>query len=165
MGVWSGTVPTFAAGAKLRGVDMQTLADIATAESAAMTSYTATVANLTVGSGTLTTKYRQVGKKFDLEFSFTYGAGSAVGTGPSFDLPSGLTLAGSIPASAVIGSAVYLLDSGTTIAFGFVEVVDSNTLRIGYPLAGPPGNITATAPWTWASGDKMYWRGAGLELA
>src|SRR5258706_593917 len=53
----------------------------------AWTTWSPTLTNLTLGSGALTAKYRQVGKTVDIRGRFVYGIGSAVGTDPSFTLP------------------------------------------------------------------------------
>jgi hypothetical protein len=155
MGDWTGTVPTFTAGAKYRGVDAATIASIASAVTGAWTAWSPTVNNLTVGSGSLTTRYRRAGKTVDLEFVFVYGAGSAVGTIPDFTLPAAPAAHYPSASGSILPASVIIVDSATTQRQGFLSW-NGTIAGILYWNAGAPAAITSTAPWTWATGDQIH---------
>jgi hypothetical protein len=52
------------------------------------TTWTPTLTNLTLGNGTVTARYRQIGKTIEAYFRFALGSTSAVGSGPTFSLPA-----------------------------------------------------------------------------
>jgi hypothetical protein len=129
MGDWTGTVPTFTAGARLRGVDMATMAAIAAAQS----------------------------KTVDYRWKWKFGAGSAVGTAPTLTLP--FTPSADWVATADIdrmwiGS---ILDTNTSAQRDMQVYLSAApaTVTLNYMNAGVPAQITATAPWTWAAGDTL----------
>ena len=159
MGDWTGTVPSFAAGAKLRGVDAQTLADIATAESGVWSDWTPTLANITQGSGTVVAKYKRVGKHVHYRFVFTLGSGSAIGTSPTFTLPA---TPHADYVSATFGGVplgrLWMLDSGAGAWEGTVLCLATNVATLVYSNevgASSSNTITATAPFTWTSPDRL----------
>ena len=51
------------------------------------TTWTPSYTNLTVGNGTVVSRYRQVGKMVDVFFMFTLGSTSTIGSDPRFTLP------------------------------------------------------------------------------
>lgn len=151
MGDWTGTVPSFPVG-KNRAPNMQTLADIATALTSAWTSWSPTLTNLTQGSGTLSGKYRRVGKTVDFRLLFVFGAGSAVGTNPTTTLP-------------VTPHADYIT-SNLSNGIGDIRILDVsagglfNTNHFYYSGSSTwTINVSATTPMTWASGDQLLIRG------
>lgn len=159
MGDWTGTVPSFAAGAKLRGVDMQTMADISTGLTSAWTTWVPTLVNITTGGGSVTASYRRVGKMVDFRFVFIFGAGSAVGSSPTFTLPATPNAAYvSATFAAVPVGKLWILDSGTGIWEGTAVVLATNVASLVYSneAGGAASNtITATAPMTWAANDRL----------
>lgn len=168
MGSWTGTVPTFTAGQRAKASSFTTLANIATALTAAWTSYTPTNSGITVGDGTVAAAYRRLHLgSIDLRWKFTLGSTSSV-TGPiQFDLPSGLTLNTTRAAASIdyVGHAV-LTDTGTATRLGPVLVVDSNTLAIwSLSTTGVVTAITSTVPHTWTNTDAVSCLVMGLELA
>src|SRR5574338_458339 len=112
MGDWNGTVPSFTAGQRVKGSDLQTLADFVTAATSAMTSYPPTHANLTSTGPTVVAKYRRLGKRLSVFWSYTIGSAPTVGTLPSFTLPAGMTPNTSRLTGMVIGRG-QLFDTGT----------------------------------------------------
>lgn len=125
-------------------------------------SWSPTVANLTVGSGTLTTEYMQVGSLVFCKVKFQYGSGSAVGTDPRISLPVAAALATSEQRSVAMGriwsttpsdpiyyTDVYVVEiSGTD--YVRMNVLDGSSATYVVGLA-----ITASVPVTWASGDTF----------
>lgn len=165
MGDWTGTVPTILPGDIPTGDDWDNVLDELTAISDAWTSWIPTLTNLTKGDGTLTTKYRRVGKTGDLRFTFVLGSTSAVGTNPQFSLP--FTLSSEISSSGLflIGPAT-LVDSGTARRMGAIQADTSTTVSFIQINATPAvASITATSPWTWTTGDMLLCNLSGLELA
>jgi len=162
VGDWSGTVPSHTAGATSRASKLQTLDDIETALTGAWTAWTPTLTNLTLGTGTVVARYRRLGKTLDYKFIFTYGAGSAVGTSPTFSLP--YTMYSGYSMADPLGDVI-LLDSGTATRRGSTRWASSTTLEIlSYSTTGILTTVTATVPQTWAAGDTMSCAGT-LELA
>lgn len=114
------------------------------------TAYTPTLTNWTLGNGTLTGSYIQVGKTVWGKVFYTVG---------STDTKSG-NLVISLPVTKVA-------DDGTETPFGAgiaydvsvparstVEVVHSTTSRMLF-WTPTSGIAAASVPWTWATGDKL----------
>ncbi len=112
--------------------------------------------NITVGSGTVTARYTQIGKTVHAYFKFVLGAGSAIGTTPTISVP--------VTAASQYGANV------NQVGFGYAEDVGNAGYDIIFSLAsttvatlytaGSAGavtnnttGVTATAPFTWGSGD------------
>jgi hypothetical protein len=124
---------------------------------AAWSTWTPTLTNLTVSGGSLTSKYRQVGKTVDFRLKFVFGAGSAVGTQPQFSLPANIA---ADYAAVAFGSAIgggVLLDSGVSTRPAFLLVQSATTLLITSLNATPVfTDITATVPFTWNAPDSIF---------
>lgn len=154
MGTYTGTIPTFLAG-ELPDADKFTeVSNALTALTAAWTTWTPTLANLTLGSGTVTARYRRLGKTVDFHFKFVLGSGSAVGTQPTFTLPATPHSSYGLFQDAV-GTADFA-DAGTANRRGIVWVFSGSTAII-YALSttGVQTDVTSTSPHTWASGDSI----------
>jgi hypothetical protein len=118
------------------------------------TDWTPTWTNLTVGSGTVIAKYSKIGRLVNFRLRFTYGAGSAIGTAPVYTLP--------IPAASdyivewPIGKVV-MVDNGIKAYNGDAQInsLTQGLLRYDDGL-GSWVTVTATVPFTWASGDYFF---------
>lgn len=154
MGDWQGTVPTFAAGAKVRGVDLQTLSDIDTAISSAWTSYTpvftAASGSPAVGNGTISGSYRRVGKVVDYRGAFIFGSTSNAGTGEWYMSTPFTTDA----PDAVTGSA-FLHDSGTAY-YSCICAFRAAATKLNFVTSAT--QVSNSAPFTWAAGDRVIWQ-------
>lgn len=130
----------------------------------AWTSWTPTLTNLTLGSGTVTAKKIQINKLLIWRFKFVYGAGSAVGTGPQFTLPA--TPHADYAAFAdKMGEGCIRDNSSGQIRESVVFLSSGSTLQINsWSGTGDSGTVTATAPWTWAANDVLECHGI-TELA
>lgn len=120
--------------------------------------WTPTLTNMTLGSGTVTAKYIQIGKTVHLYFEFTLGSGSAMGTNPQFSLPVGAAARYGTH-SHTIGSA-YIEDFANSALQGVTRLQGSTTTASVRSLgtAGTTANlaqISATSPFTWGSGDYL----------
>lgn len=115
----------------------------------AWTTYTPTVTNLTKGSGgTLTAAWSQDGKTVSASGQFVFGPGSAVGTLPTFTLPSAAV-------RDAVGAA-RLVDSGTR-GYSATCYVTTGSDQVRFALPTAVDYITATNPMTWATGDQIVW--------
>lgn len=128
---------------------------IVTAHSGAWQAWSPTYTNLTIGNGTVIARYSQVGKTVTFVFEFTLGSsGSSVGSAPAISLP----VVGATVVNSWLGTARYL-DNGVTNYAGAVAILSNGirpqTLVSSGTYAEIQGGITATAPFTWASGDVM----------
>lgn len=124
--------------------------------SGAWRSWTPTYSNLTVGSGTVVARYMRVGRMITYKFQFTYGSGSSVGTNPTFAVPVTAAAQGELdmnvcrltdssPFTRYIGWAVGATTS--TVQIGQLENVVSTLAYV---------SVTATSPFTWATGDTIF---------
>lgn len=114
--------------------------------------WTATLANLTLGNGTLATTYIQSGKWVDYRFKFTLGSTSAVGTGPTFTLPVA-PHAGYVAFTDLLGdgilrdnSALQYRAAAWLTGGSTVQIIHSSTTLV---------TITATVPFTWTTPDVL----------
>lgn len=103
---------------------------------------------VTLGDGTITGFYTQVGKRVSMSVNITYGATTSFGTGLlSVSLPVNTTNTANIS-----GLSCYGLDAGSKY---WMFTTESNGLGsvILYNEAG--AFINATTPFTWAAGDIL----------
>ena len=128
----------------------------------AWTTWSPTLANLTLGSGSVVATYARVGRIIRFRFQFTFGAGSAVGTNPTFTLP----VAGNAAYDDYmpIGMAAYYDDNAGTLYTGMAHVnADDETVCITFRIGGSGSAgvaVTATAPFTWTTPDSLSVTGA-----
>lgn len=121
-------------------------------------SYTPTFTNLTVGAGALQAAYTKIGRTVHYRIKWGFGAGSAVGTGPSFTLP--IAPAATYVSNYPMTSDVKILDAGTDVFLGTTEFSSGSTVVI--LVAGAGGtyvnrtSITSTVPMTWTTGDTLF---------
>jgi len=154
MGVYTGTVPTFLAG-ELPDADKFTeISNFMTAAATAWTTWSPTLTNLTLGNGTTSARYRQLGKTIDYRFKFVLGSTSAVGTLPNFTLPAAQH-------SQYIDNVDHIGDtthtnSGTAQYRGIVVLITGNKGQISsYGTTGLEITTTATVPFTWGTADSI----------
>ncbi len=131
-----------------------------TGSSWAWQTWTPTTTSMTLGNGTITAKYRQIGKTVTGILIFTLGSTSAVSSNPTFTLPVTATSdhsAGTTP-GIIIGMG-WALDAGT---IGYVttirsisttamqlEVLNSAATRLSMEA------ISSVSPFTWATNDRL----------
>ena len=126
----------------------------AAADSAAWTTYTPTwtgsTTNPSLGNGTLTGRYKTIGKTVFLQIHFGAGSSTTFGSGHwKFSLP-----VAAHSGAAVVMSATYL-DNGTQWYAGVVTTeYDSNTSYV-VPITVSSGAVNSTVPFTWASTDSI----------
>lgn len=124
----------------------------------AWTSFVPAWTNLTVGAGTNTGRFTQIGKTVFYKTNFVFGAGSAMGTNPTLTLPVTASSTSMSVQDSIIGDCV-ILDAGTARFFGLI-VYSSTTAGLvqvtgtASTYAGP-GAIASTTPMTWTTSDAL----------
>lgn len=126
----------------------------------AWSSWTPTLTNLTLGSGTVTAVYQRVGRTIHFRFSFLLGSDSAVGETPTFSLPV------AVAASYTVGNQGDFVGRGAHIDQGTANydaaglLTDTTTLRLlradASGASSAWGAISSTVPFTWASTDRIF---------
>lgn len=111
-----------------------------------------------LGNATVTARYTVVGKLVHYVGAIDFGSSSTFGTG-AWDF--------SLPASRATGAVSRLhglldgidVSSGARVMAVAETVVSVSSFRPIYASTylGAAANLTATAPWTWASGDTVSW--------
>jgi hypothetical protein len=125
--------------------------------------WTPTWTNITVGNGTVTARYTQIGKSVFFFLELVFGSTTAITAGyPSVSIPISPKIsdsnAGGITTARYLqtGTAWFhgipaLSGSGAaTISLGCMDVTGSFVTETG---------ISATAPFTWATGHKLFVQG------
>jgi len=117
-------------------------------------SWTPTLTNLTLGNGTMTGRYIQIGKFVHATLSLTWG--STTSSSGAWEFSSPVTMA--TPNNTYIGTA-RILDAGTTNFAGMVLVLTSTKLIAFSQYVGntysEAANIATTSPFTWTTNDNL----------
>lgn len=117
---------------------------------------TVTGTGTAVGNGTVTGRQRRRGDKLEFQYRFVLGSTSTVGSGGvSFSL-----LPAPSDVNRHLGLTAVFTDTGTAVVDGRALLVGS-TVKV---YTSTYGNVTATAPFTWAVGDVIEVRGS-YEIA
>ncbi len=149
MGIFTGTLPTWVGGEDILAADLDAMTDALEALTSAWTTYvpvlTSTAGAPTVGNGTLTGRYRQLGKTVDVRIALTWGSTTSYGTGnPSISLPVE-------PLDYPQAARGVLQDLGTNTFVGAAIFEATSKLT---PVSAS-GALTSTSPFVWATGDKL----------
>ena len=124
------------------------------------TDYTPTISNITLGNATVTAKYASVNKMVHYYGAIVFGSTTSVtGTGFNLSLPincSTLVRDHYVP----VGESGYLDASSGAVFSGDIIGISSVTvvrLRIGITTGtnSNTGDLSATVPFTWTTGDKI----------
>lgn len=121
--------------------------------------YTPTLTNLTLGSGTSVGKYKRSGKDCEIDYVFTLGAGSAVGSNPEVTLPFNRVASGygTDFLQPAIGNAV-IVDEASAAYPGSVTTSQTKFRMYAHTASGTYTTlaaITATVPITFGSTDQL----------
>ena len=117
------------------------------------TTWTPTWTNLTVGNGTVTARYTQIGKTVKFDLKVVFGSTTAISGVPIFTLP------------------VTVARNSANVSYHFEDVGTNNFVNPGYLGIGVTDmplqygsttgdslillNVSATAPFTWTTNDKI----------
>lgn len=156
---WNGTVPTILAGDIPTGDDWANVLDELTAISAAWTSWTPTLSNLTLGNGTQVAKYRRLGSgSIDFFWKLVLGTTSAVGTSPSITLP--VAASGDYTTYPPFGYGMLTDVSTSARAPIVVNLTSTTTVVIQYfSSLNTAANLGAAVPWVWTTSDVLTLQG------
>jgi hypothetical protein len=117
------------------------------------TTYTPTFTNFTLGNGTATGRYVQIGKTVFVEIKVTLGSTSSMGTDPYIFLPVNSNMTNAIQANVVIQ------DFGTTEYMAVGSNPYNDTVRLFcLGTSASFGNyftVSATQPMTWTTNDSF----------
>jgi hypothetical protein len=133
-----------------------------TGTSWAWSSWTPTWTNLTVGNGTVTANFIQIGKTIIGRIKMVFGSTSSISGDVGFTAPvAGLSVYSSSPASGNVG-VVRLINVGTGAFFGNIAFGDgSNTVlklnaqSTNATYAGD-ATLSSTIPFTWTNGSIFF---------
>jgi hypothetical protein len=122
----------------------------------AWTSWTPTAGNYSVGNGSLTSRYVQIGKTIHFQFALIFGTTTSISGDFYFSLP--ITKHGSYVSTAssilsVSGVAEYTGQVGLTNTLCFVRCVNTSSTH-GYANA-----LSSTNPATWSDNDQIIVNG------
>lgn len=120
--------------------------------------WTPTWTNLTVGSGTVTAKYIQIGKTVHAFLKFVYGSGSSVSGVIGFSPPVNASSTYSDLNDSIHSSSL-VLDSGSALYVCFLRWSSASLFNLYvYNTAGTYMSVTATSatlPMTWTTNDSL----------
>jgi len=115
------------------------------------TTWTPTYTNLTVGNGTVTARYQQVGKTINFKFVFVLGTTSSIGTTPTISMPV-------TPLSYNALFTTYISENGVASYTGMSD----SFAGVFYPMAQVTSGaylswsyLQATVPFTWGNTDSF----------
>jgi hypothetical protein len=118
----------------------------------AITSWTPTFTNLTIGNGSIIAEYQRVGNLVFCFIQFTLGSTSAITGDVYFNLPIGTTRRGNFTGNS------YYVDAGTDTAGGSIETFGGNgyfrLTAANATWTNIGWDLSATRPWTWAVNDS-----------
>lgn len=128
------------------------------------TTYTPTYQNITIGNATVTAKYCQVNDFVHVTGSIVLGSTTVIGTNPGIGMGFNVDSLYYTPTTwlAQIGTASFYDVSAGSILFGVVTGTNNATIMQIWTGTSNGANvgrgqITATAPFTWATGDEIKW--------
>ncbi|HEX5704888.1 MAG TPA: hypothetical protein VFX97_16945 [Pyrinomonadaceae bacterium] len=127
---------------------------------AAWASYVPTWTNITVGNGTVTAKFQQIGKTVFVVVHLVFGSTTAVSGAGIFSLPvTSVALVGAANATPLGVSQFYDTSAGQNSA-GNVVLTSTTTALLG--VAKTDGTYlqtvgtSSTVPFTWTTGDEIH---------
>jgi len=120
-------------------------------------SWTPTLTNLTLGNGTMTGKFTQIGKFVNASLQLVFGSTTSVTGTMTFSVPTGASTANTA-LNTVIGN-VRMLDAGIQNYLGMVQLSSSSAVILVAINASATyatvQNVNATVPFTWGTGDEL----------
>lgn len=132
------------------------------AQGGAWATWSPSYSGMSVGNGTVVSKYHQVGKTVMFHFEFTLGSTSTF-TGPTISLP--VTSAAYIVHSFIGNCQIYDLSATSTYG-GPVSWLSTTTMEGGLWFTGGSygsnvgfSGLGTNTPFTWATGDRLVLHG------
>jgi len=128
--------------------------DVLAPLSAAWTAYTPTFTNLTIGNGSRSSAYIQIGKTVIYSGRLDWGSTtSATASDTIVSLPVAPT---QTMAERSRGSA-YFVDAGTRGYVGVCYMPTTTTMAFTHTESGNFGGVNGTNPFTWTTNDNLTW--------
>lgn len=110
--------------------------------------YTPTLTSITLGNGSIATRYQQVGKTVHARGVLVFGSTTTIAANGRVSLPIA-----PIELNVPIGSAM-ALDSSAGLRYpGICETASGDTVTTVFV----GGRVTNLVPFTWATGDQLLW--------
>jgi hypothetical protein len=154
MGVWTSTPHDATAGAVLTAAQWDATVRDGFNAFGAMTSYTPTWSSLgtqpALGNGTLVGAYSQIQKTVFFRIKLTTGSTSTYGTSAY-----ALSLPVTVASGARWAFSGFLQDSSTGSVYAITGGATSTTASLYNATASPLTGVSATAPFTFATGDTI----------
>ena len=117
---------------------------------AAWVSYTPTLTGITLGNGSVVASYYQQGKTIHMRLRFTAGSSSTFSGTFNVTLP--VTAASTYALNDAIGAGSLDQAAAPTSSRTAATAAIASTTNLFLIAAG---TVTATAPWTWTTGDTF----------
>jgi len=119
--------------------------------------YTPSFGNFTLGNGTVSAFFTQIGKTVHVKVRVVLGSTSSMSSFPSLSLP---VVASGTPVYPILGSGILVIeDSGTRDWGGKMRITSTTSADFTYDLVSGSGTttafLTASAPMTWAVNDTL----------
>jgi hypothetical protein len=117
----------------------------------AWTTWTPTIANLTIGNGVVTARYARIGNTVAFSFKVDFGSTTTVSGSPNFTLP--------INAASTAALFLNIVDAGVTNYYGEGGIYSFDGSKVYCNAFNSVGTYltnaswSATVPFTWGTGD------------
>lgn len=126
---------------------------------AAWTAWTPTWTNLSVGNGTVTAKYRQIGKLVFCRITIVFGSTTSISGGVSFSLPVTRAANAGTAGGTPQGQATLVDASPAGTYTGVITNVTTTTAAVGALDASGTylkiAALSSTVPITWTTSDEI----------
>jgi hypothetical protein len=120
--------------------------------------WTPSVANISLGNGTLSARYAQVGKVVHFNFKLTFGSTTTISGSPNISLPVTPSKDCIFNAGALdVGTAWYNFNVATSGATAYFDLLITNSTYLS--TTGATG-FSATVPFTWTTNDAFVLNGS-----
>lgn len=119
-------------------------------ETGAWTAYTPTLTNMTLGNGSMSARYVQIGKTVHLQIVATFGSTTSISGTVSFSLPINYVNIGLPTVNSVFS------DHGLTWYYGFGIMDATKVYPQSFETDGSKLDVTATSPFTWTTNDGLF---------
>lgn len=123
-------------------------------------SWTPSYANITVGNGTVVSKYIQLGKTVRFKYKLTFGSTTSISGTPTVSFPVTATADLDVN-TGVVGVGQVLDSSAASSSYVMLPIwVSTTTFKpVGYDTSNVKFDFSASSPFTWAVGDILYMAG------
>ena len=108
------------------------------------------------GNAVFLASYHQVGKRVHVVTKVTFGTTTTFGTGVLY---LGLPVAQSANMNGQVLGSAFAFDTSAPVNRVAIAFFDGTNQRVFFRGATDGALIGATAPWTWANGDQLYFSG------